>query len=97
MQAWRVAHPGYWRRKPALGQEPKELRTLGSLLVAFALQDSCDALQDSWDPYLIALIGLIARVRGTALQDTIADELSEVMLAGRGILESIAQHKRPVQ
>ncbi len=95
VQAWRAAHPGYWRRRRSPKEPAKELRNLGSLLVAFALQDSCDALQDSWTPHLVALIGLIARLRGSALQDIIADELTEVMLAGHAILESIPRQPKP--
>jgi hypothetical protein len=56
------------------------------LLVAFALQDSCDALQNSWSPQVVALIGLISRLRGSALQDIIADELIDIMVAGHAIL-----------
>lgn len=95
MQAWRAAHPGYWRRKRSTKEPAKEPQTLSSLLVAFALQDSCDALQDSWDPHLVAIVGLIARLRGSALQDIIADELTEVMLAGHAILESIPRETKP--
>lgn len=95
MQAWRAAHPGYWRRQRSTKEPAKELRNLGSLLVAFALQDTCDALQDSWNPHLVALIGLIVRLRGSALQDIIADELSEVMFAGHAVLASIPRPPKP--
>ena len=95
MQAWRAAHPGYWRGKRSAKEPAKEPQSLASLLVAFALQDSCTPLQDSWDPRLVAIIGLIARLRGSALQDIIAEELTEVMLAGHAILESLPRRSQP--
>ena len=67
----------------------KEKTTLGSLLTQFALQDACPALQDSWNPYLTALIGLIGWVRGTVLQNVIADDLRDIMFAGRAILNDL--------
>lgn len=91
VKAWRNANPGYWRRrslhpakKPVIGADA--IPALSSLLADLALQDSCGALQDSWSPLSVALIGLIARLRGSALQDVIARELSEIMLTGRAIL-----------
>jgi hypothetical protein len=58
---------------------------LGSLIFAIALQDTCRALQDSWPSHLVALVGLIARLRGTTLQDIIAEELSEAMVTGHAM------------
>jgi hypothetical protein len=89
VNVWREAHPGYWRRRPAKAQTagpfPKT-PSLSSLLAGFALQDSCGALQNSWSPQVVALIGLISRLRGSALQDIIADELIDIMVAGHAIL-----------
>ena len=67
----------------------KEKTTLGSLLTQFALQDACPALQDAWSPQVIALVGLIAWVRGTALQNAIAADLREIMFAGHAILAEL--------
>ena len=96
VQAWRLSHPGYWRRKRSPKSTVKEVPNLSSLLSAFALQDTYAALQDSWPPHLVAILGLIARLRGTALQDIIAEELSEVMLMGHAILETIPRPTKPV-
>jgi len=89
VSAWRAAHPGYGQSKPAvsknLGPTPT-VPSLRSLLAGFALQDSCGALQNSWSPQVVALIGLISRLRGSALQDIIAGELIDLMLAGHAIL-----------
>ena len=90
VKAWRAAHPGYWRRRAAKCDDPgKEKTTLSSLLTQFALQDACPALQDSWNPYLTALIGLIGWVRGTVLQNVIADDLRDIMFAGHAILDEM--------
>ncbi|MFM8335535.1 MAG: hypothetical protein ACKODK_08220 [Opitutaceae bacterium] len=88
VREWRAAHPGYWRRRTV--QAPvAEPVTLESLLAPFALQDACPALQDAWSPQVIALVGLIAWVRGTALQNAIADDLRDIMFAGRAILNDL--------
>jgi hypothetical protein len=66
-----------------------EPTTLESLLTPFALQDACPALQDACSPQVIALVGLIAWVRGTALQNAIAADLREIMVAGHAILAEL--------
>ena len=95
MQAWRTANPGYWRGRRGVRVAGSSQRSLDSLLVAWALPDACQALQDSWPPDLTAIIGLISRLRGTTLHDIIADEFAEVMLAGSAILESFPRTIRP--
>lgn len=90
MKAWRAAHPGYWRRRSATAARATRSKSdLSSLLAPFALQDPCPALQDSWNPQVTALVGLIAWVRGTALQNVIADDLRDIMFAGRAILNDL--------
>ena len=90
VKAWRAAHPGYWRRRSATAENAVRSKTeLSSLLAPFALQDPCVALQDSWNPQVTALVGLIAWVRGTALQNVIADDLRDIMFAGRAILNDL--------
>lgn len=90
VKAWRAAHPGYWRRRAGVAEKTVRTRPeLSSLLAPFALQDPCLALQDSWNPHVTALIGLIAWVRGTALQNVIADDLHDIMFAGRAILNDL--------
>ena len=82
MKAWRAAHPGYWRRRSGAVEKTARTRIeLSSLLAPFALQDPCVALQDSWNPHVTALIGLIAWVRGTALQNVIAADLHDNRLS----------------
>lgn len=95
VQAWRAAHPEYWRR-PAGQRAPKPI----------ALQDLCQtqaveiaedsqsmsqpALQDLLLDQPAVLIGFIAQFTGSALQDDIVRstrrlvELGQDILAGRG-------------
>jgi hypothetical protein len=91
MQDWRKEHPQYWRRGPnaatAVNGGPRDLR---AVLVDYFSKDSCDTLQDSWAPQVVALVGLIAWLRGDALQDTIAADIDEIMLAGNDLLLTMA-------
>ena len=92
---WRVAHPGYWRRvspdaASTTADSSLELRTV---LETFFTRDSCNALQDSWPPYVVALVGLIGRLGGhapdLALQDPIARDFREIMVEGNAILAAL--------
>jgi hypothetical protein len=91
VQAWRVAHPGYWRRSAAQRLETR-----------IALQDVCraqpievtndspalvqDALQDLLSSQPAILIGLIAHFIGSALQDDIASSTRRLLQLGQDIL-----------
>jgi hypothetical protein len=91
MQDWRKEHPHYWRRTAnaaaAANGGPRDLR---AVLMDYFSKDSCDALQDSWPPQVVAFVGLIAWLRGGALQDTIAADLDEIMVAGNDLLLAMA-------
>ena len=91
VQAWRIAHPGYWRR-PA-GQRA---------IVPIALQDVCpaqlidtsgeskelpkDALQDLLSSQPAVLVGFIAQFTGSALQDDIVRSTRQLIELGQDIL-----------
>lgn len=53
-------------------------------------RDSCGALQDSWPPCIVVLVGLVARLGGgagtPALQDAIAHDFHEIIVEGNAIL-----------
>jgi len=86
-QAWRRAHPGYWRRGPKAGN---------------ALQDGCAsqvsadhsdkdgfssiALQDDFLMQPSLVVGLIAQLTGSALQDDIATSIRHMHARGQIIL-----------
>ena len=91
---WRVAHPGYWRRaSTAAAPTADDSIDLRTVLETFFTRDSCDALQDSWPPYVVALVGLIGRLGGhasdLALQDPIARDFREIMIEGNAILAAL--------
>ena len=86
VRAWRAKHPGYWRR--------------GEAQARAALQDVCaeqaveivresehltePALQDLFDAQPIVLIGLIANLTGSALQEDIACSARRFQQLGAG-------------
>jgi len=92
VREWRKANPGYWRRRASVtdvtNHNHRPPATLRGVLSEFALQDICTPLQDSWNPQVAALVGLIGWLRGSALQETIARDLREIMLAGYATLET---------
>lgn len=90
VKAWRAAHPGYWRKNAAKSVPMSSSHSpISTVLAHFALQDACPALQDAWNPHVVALVGMIAWVRGTALQNAIADDLRDIMVAGHAILAEL--------
>jgi hypothetical protein len=99
VKAWREANPGYWRKQEVADGSPQMSADaqigLREMLRDFALQDTCVALQDSWNPQLVALLGILAWLRGSALQETIAEDLREIMLTGYAILEELSPSASP--
>ncbi len=89
VQAWRKAHPGYWKKRHKVSDshqdvgnqtvipEQKSCNAPGSLPPA--LQDFC-LTQDS------AFVGLISLVTGSTLQDDIAATVRKLFLRGQNIL-----------
>lgn len=88
VQAWRQAHPGYWKRSerkrsPAL-QDP-----LIGQVVAPQEQTSSDgtsALQEDWRGQDPLLLGLICHFTGIALQEDIAAMTRVLHSRGRAVL-----------
>jgi hypothetical protein len=77
VQAWRDAHPGYWRRaRGQRGTPPAQSLALQDLCLPQAVEITEDsqlaanhALQDLWRDQPAVLIGFIAHFTGSALQD----------------------------
>ena len=88
VQQWRLAHPGYWRRKPKTNanalQDPLIQQRIENNNNSAGL--ASDALQDSliWQPAV--LIGLIAQLTGSVLQDDIAMAARRMQQLGIDIL-----------
>jgi hypothetical protein len=88
VQEWRKANPGYWKRnhsKPSNAlQEPLELQPTennnnNSSFANIALQDSL-VVQPA------VIIGLIAQITGSVLQDNIAETLQRMQQLGQDVL-----------
>jgi len=89
VKAWRVVHPGYWRGSgrhsgPALQDgccaQPIETPSKSGTLMGAALQDLFSAQPT-------VLIGLIAHITDTTLQDDIARSTRRLLELGQDILD----------
>jgi len=80
---WRERTPQYWKRnRRHHGARPGAFRLTRRLKAVL----KSVALQDTIDTRLALEIGIISRLSGAALQDTIAREMRATMLLGRAIL-----------
>lgn len=91
VRAWRAQHPGYWRREPHSGaalQEDCSAQAIAQTGKSAALGGF--ALQDLLCTQPAVLIGLIANLTGSALQEDIArtarrfQQLGQDIVAGAG-------------
>jgi len=89
IQAWRKAHPGYWRKKKSRseGTQPLELKSLNPE------QESCNVpgrhlrtLQDPCQIQTSEFVGLISMLTGSTLQEDIEATRRNLLLRGRNIL-----------
>jgi len=88
VKEWRATHPGYWKR----GRQ-KAPTALQDVLPSELVSKQCDtsnqagnALQDIFSAQPALLIGLIASLTGSALQDEIAETSRRFIISGRDIL-----------
>jgi hypothetical protein len=91
VQAWRSRHPGYWRKgldiDPAL-QDVSTTQLIGS---ADKTDDFAGSpLQELLSAQPAVLIGLIAHLVGTPLQDDIAHTTARLLRLGNDILATSA-------
>ena len=100
VQAWRAAHPDYWRNnKPLLSAAPLQDSSLAQAtdistetghLTALPLQELI-ALQAP------VLIGIIAQLTGDTLQDQIANSTRRLLTLGADILTNTKTQAKPPQ
>ena len=87
VQAWRSRHPGYWRRgrdvSPAL-QDLSMAQPVDS--PGKTVDSTASPLQEVLSAQPAVLIGLIAHIVGTPLQDEIAHTTERLLRLGRDIL-----------
>ena len=88
VRAWRAAHPGYGRRsrrKQAALQEM--MKTQPPPAQEPAMRDDAGALQETWRAQPPLLVGLIAQLTGTALQEDMAAVMRRLITRGQALLE----------
>ena len=87
VQRWRAAHPGYWRRAKA-----SRVALQDPLIAQVAVNNTNlqyapkDALQDLLILQPAVMVGLIAQLTGSALQDDIARAARRMQQLGNDIL-----------
>ena len=94
VQAWRAAHPGYWRRsRGPRATEPQAPLALQDLCPTQGLDIPEDfspvpqpALQDLWRSQPPVLIGFIAQFTGSTLQEDIAKSTQRLLELGQDVL-----------
>lgn len=89
VQEWRIAHPGYWKKKPLAPQEtqppvpqlttPEKTSCNASGSARGALQDFCLAKNP-------VFVGLLSTLSGHTLQEDIAATIGDLLFRGRKIL-----------
>ena len=88
VQAWRAANPGCGKRSRP---RPEPLQEMMNLQVdpeqEVAAQDEQVALQETWRAQPPLLVGLIAHLTGTALQEDMAPVLRRLITRGQALLE----------
>jgi hypothetical protein len=91
VRVWRAAHPGYWRSHRRRGPI-----ALQGVLVSQVLEKAEDfatrALQDALQQQGPVLIGLIAHLSDSALQDDIATTARGLLQLGQDILSGQKSH-----
>ena len=88
VQAWRKAHPGYWKRSKQKRSVALQdlLNAQPSLPQQATNQDDMVALQDLWQRQPPVLIGLIAHLTGSALQEDIVSMTNRLIAKGQALM-----------
>jgi uncharacterized protein YjiS (DUF1127 family) len=91
VKAWRVRHPGYWRKRRRTRPALQEVSTVQPVDPTPESGDFAGApLQDVISAQPAVLIGLIAHIVGTPLQDDIVRATGRLLRLGQDILSSSA-------
>ena len=91
VRAWRSRHPGYWRKRQHTGPALQDVSTVHPVDPAPESGDFARSpLQDVISAQPAVLIGLIAHIVGTPLQDDIVRATGRLLRLGQDILSSSA-------
>ena len=87
VKAWRRRHPGYWRKRQSGGTALQDVRiTQPTGSTSKTAKIVLPPLQELITAQPAVLIGLIAHIVGTPLQDEIAHTTERLLRLGRDIL-----------
>jgi len=94
VQAWRQAHPGYWQRRRTKTDSVLQEDSLAQSVETQGESDILNglALQELSSNQPSVLVGLIANLTGSALQDEIAETVRQLLKLGGDILNSKGGH-----
>jgi hypothetical protein len=91
VQAWRSRHPGYWRRARRVGTALQDLSTAQPVDSSIGTATAAGSpLQEVLIVQPAVLIGLIAHIVGTPLQDDIVRTTDRLLRLGQDILATSA-------
>jgi hypothetical protein len=95
VKAWRKAHPGYWRKGKPEAKRPLQDLCRGQLPENEQLMKEIvpSALQDLLLRQPAVVVGLIATMTGSALQEDIAETVRRLQRKGQDILGTNATGK----
>ena len=91
VKAWRLHHPGYWHKRRCVGPALQDLSRAQPIDSAIKTGDiACSPLQEILAAQPAVLIGLIAHIVGTPLQDEIFRTTDRLLRLGQDILATPA-------
>lgn len=88
VRAWQAAHPGYWKHRRKRGPCVLQDLLIGQVAEGQreARQDGSGVLQDHWQTQAPVVIGLIAHLAGTVLQEDIASMTGRLIAKGQALM-----------
>jgi hypothetical protein len=88
VRAWQAAHPGYWKHRRKRGPCVLQDLLIGQVaeVQREARQDGVSVLQDHWQTQAPVVIGLIAHLAGTVLQEDIASMTGRLIAKGQALM-----------
>ena len=91
VQAWRSCHPGYWRKRRRAGPALQDVSMAQPICPAVETAKAARSpLQEVLTAQPAVLIGLIAHIVGTPLQDDIVRTTDRLLRLGQDILATSA-------